>query len=70
MNIHLNREIKAYGPDFEPVRKLLRDVGATFVEAKEQVDYYYHLPAVVDTEGTRRLKLRCRNRGKATHLLL
>ncbi len=58
MNVHLNREIKAYCPDFKPVRKLLRDVGATFVEVKEQVDYYYHLPAVGNAAGTRRLKLR------------
>ena len=61
MNVHLNREIKAYCPDFEPVRKILRDVEATFVEAKEQVDYYYHLPAVGNAEGTRRLKLRVEN---------
>ena len=61
MRINLNREIKAYCPDFEPVRKLLRDAGATFVEIKEQVDYFYHLPAVGDSEGTRRLKLRVQN---------
>ena len=44
MTVHLNREIKAYCPDFVPVRQLLKDDGATFIEAKEQVDYYYHLP--------------------------
>ena len=58
MDVHLNREIKAYCPDFAPVRQLLRNVGATLVEVKEQVDYYYHLPSIGDVDGTRRLKLR------------
>ena len=58
MSEQLNREIKAYCPDFAPVRQVLRDYMATFVEAKQQVDYYYHLPALADEEGTRRLKLR------------
>ena len=58
MNARTNREIKAYCPDFEPVRKLLGDAGATFVEVKEQVDHYYHLPSTGDVDGTRRLKLR------------
>lgn len=61
MTIRLNREIKAYCPNFDPVRKLLRDVGATFVEVKEQVDCYYHLPAVGDAQRTRRLKSRVEN---------
>ena len=58
MDVHFNREIKAYCPDFVPVRALLHDFGATFVEVKEQVDYYYHLPASGDGDGTPRLKLR------------
>ncbi len=58
MNVQLNREIKAYCPDFVPVRQTLREVGATFIEVKEQVDYYYHLPSRGDAVGTRRLKLR------------
>ena len=58
MSVHLNREIKAYCPDFAPVRQLLRDRGAIFIETKEQVDYYYHLPELGEEEGTRRLKLR------------
>ena len=61
MKVHLNREIKAYCPDFDPVRKLLGTIGAIFVEVKEQVDYYYHLPAFGDVDGTRRLKLRVEN---------
>ncbi len=58
MQFRLNREIKAYCPDFEPVRSILRKRSAYFVEVKEQVDYYYRLPPADDTEGTRRLKLR------------
>ena len=58
MDVRLNRELKAYCADFAPVRQILRDLGAVFVEVKEQVDYYYHLPAGMSAEGTRRLKLR------------
>ena len=58
MSVHLNREIKAYCPDFTPVRQLLRDSGATLIESKEQADYYYHLPVPGEEEGMRRLKLR------------
>lgn len=63
MTMRLNREIKAYCPDFTPVRQALRDTGATFVEVKAQTDFYYHLPATGNPAtgneaGTRRLKLR------------
>ena len=58
MKVNLNREIKAYCPDFGPVRQILRDSGATFIETKEQVDRYYHLPGLEEGAGTRRLKLR------------
>ena len=58
MKVNLNREIKAYCPDFGPVRQILRDKGAVFVETKEQVDRYYHLPELGEGEGIRRLKLR------------
>ncbi len=54
----LNREIKAYCPDFSPARQLLQDLGAIFIEVKTQVYSYYHLPAGGDSEGTRRFKLR------------
>lgn len=58
MTLRLNREIKAYCPDFEPVRRVLREWEAVFIEVKGQVDYYYHLPKSDDIGGTRRLKLR------------
>ena len=58
MDFRLNREIKAYCPDFEPVRAILQTHGAEFVQVKEQVDYYYRLPREDDSGGTRRLKLR------------
>ena len=58
MGIQLNREIKAYCPDFKPVRGLLRGLEAAFIEVKHQTDFYYHLPPDVNAVGTRRLKLR------------
>ena len=54
----MNREIKAYCPDFGPVRDVLLDGGATFIGVKEQVDHYYELPRGGVEDGTRRLKLR------------
>ncbi|MXZ91142.1 MAG: class IV adenylate cyclase [Chloroflexi bacterium] len=58
MDVRLNRELKAYCADFAPVRQIIRDLGAVFVEVKEQVDCYYHLPLGSSDEGNRRLKLR------------
>ena len=58
MNVNLNREIKAFCPDFGPVRQILRDSGTVFVENKEQVDRFYRLPELSEGEGSRRLKLR------------
>ena len=61
MYIGLNREIKAYCPDFIPVRQVLQDIGAAKVEVKEQVDFFYHLPGNGEGRETRRLKLRVQN---------
>ena len=58
MGIRLNREIKAYCPDFKPVRSVLRGLEAAFIEVKHQTDFFYHLPPDVNVAGTRRLKLR------------
>ena len=62
--MNLNREIKSYCPDFAPVRQQLQESGATFVEVKEQVDYYFRLPAPEDDRVTPRLKLRVEGESK------
>ena len=54
----LNREIKAFCKDFRPVRTVLRDIGATLVGRKVQVDYFFILPDSPRPAGPRRLKLR------------
>jgi adenylate cyclase, class 2 len=59
----LNREIKAYCPDFEPIRRVLREVGATFAGQKEQVDYFFVLPDGEGNPRRRRLKLRTDDEG-------
>ena len=56
--LRTNRELKAHCPDFRPVRQVLRDLEARFIEVKDQVDHYYNLPPSHDAQGTRRLKLR------------
>ena len=58
MTTQLNREIKAFCPDFDPIRDKLQSHGASYVDSKEQVDYYYNLPDPVMQDGTRRLKVR------------
>ena len=67
MEMRLNREIKAFCPDFAPVRRALRELGAEFVVVKEQVDFFYHLPGSSDDAGTRRLKLRIE--GAESHVI-
>ena len=49
MVFQINRELKAYCHDFTAIRRLLQAHGAVFVEIKEQVDHYYHLPAADDS---------------------
>lgn len=61
MTTQLNREIKAYCPNFDPIRDILRNSGASYSETMEQVDYYYNLPDPVMQDGTRRLKVRLEN---------
>lgn len=58
-----NRELKHYCPDFRPVRRALRALGARREAPRTQVDTYYRLPA---QPGPRwRLKLRV-ERGRRT----
>ena len=40
-----NREIKRYCPDFRPVRRVLRAIGAERVGVKRQTDTYYRVAA-------------------------
>ena len=58
-----NRELKHYCPDFRPVRRALRALGARREPPRTQVDTYYRLPP---QPGQRwRLKLRV-ERGRRT----
>ena len=61
MNLRINREMKHFCPDFKPIREILRDLGAAFVEEREQVDYFFFLPDSPDKADSRRLKLRIEN---------
>jgi adenylate cyclase, class 2 len=61
--MRLNREIKAYCPDFEPIRRVLREVEVTFAGRKEQVDYFFVLPDGEGNPRQRRLKLRTDDEG-------
>lgn len=40
MKARVNREMKAFCPDFRPVRKLLKEIGATPAGQKHQTDYF------------------------------
>ncbi len=62
MDFRLNREIKHFCPNFRPIRKILRDIGAESLGRRKQVDYFYNLPRANDSLGTRRLKLRVERR--------
>ena len=59
-----NRELKAYCDDFRPIRGVLKGIGATFIERKDQVDYFFNLPEAHDASGTKRLKLRIENQNR------
>ena len=39
-----NREIKRYCPDFRPIRRILRAIGAQRLAVKRQTDTYYRVP--------------------------
>ena len=58
MRVHLKRDVKAFCPDFVPVRKLLCELGAEFEGTKEQLDLFYRLPVTQEGDETLRLKLR------------
>ncbi len=58
VHTRLNREIKSFCKDFRPIRKILRDIGATLIGRKDQVDHFFYLPDSPGKPASRRLKLR------------
>ena len=52
-----NLELKHYCPDFDSVRKILRELGAKKEMIKNQKDYFFNLPMLKDKTSPR-LKLR------------
>ncbi|MDP2651169.1 MAG: class IV adenylate cyclase [bacterium] len=52
-----NLELKHYCPDFKPVRKVLKGLGAEKVGVKKQKDFFFHLPAYKEKRKAR-MKLR------------
>lgn len=58
MRTRLNREIKGFCGDFRPIRGVLREIGATLIGRKQQVDYFFFLPDSPGKATSRRLKLR------------
>lgn len=79
VQVQLNRAIKNFCPDFMPIRQILTQLNATFVEAKDQEDYFFTLPSNTRTTIPR-LKLRIENkqpccvyyydRGRTDHSLI
>jgi len=61
MRMQLIRLIKAFCPDFQPIRRILTDIGAVWMEQTEQTDYFFRLPIRQDAPASCRLKLRVEN---------
>lgn len=61
VHMQLVRLIKAFCPDFRPIRQILISIGATCMEQKEQSDYFFSLPVRMEAPASRRLKLRVEN---------
>ena len=60
MDQHVVRALKAYCPTFNPIRQVLLELGAMFIETTEQSDVFFHLPATGERD-TQRLKFRTEN---------
>jgi len=45
MHLQLVRLIKAFCPDFQPIRHILTNMGAIWVEQMAQVDYFSGFPS-------------------------
>ena len=50
--------MKSFCDDFRPIRRILRDIGATLAGQNDQVDYFFFLPDLPGKASSRRLKLR------------
>lgn len=59
--MQLIRSIKAFCPDFQPIRQILTKSGANYVGQTEQLDYFFLLPDQADVSPSRRVKLRIEN---------
>ncbi len=70
MGIRLNREIKAYCPNFKPVRSLLRGLEAVFIEVKHQTDFFLPPAARRKRRWHKEAQAPCRGRKNGGHLLL
>ena len=57
MKLKTNLELKHHCPDFNKIRTVLKNIGATKYVVKNQKDYFFYLPKNSDKQ-TPRLKLR------------
>ena len=64
MQLKQNLELKHHCEDFQPVREILREIGAVKEVVKKQKDYFFDLP-VVKKKSNGRMKLRVEGRKMA-----
>ncbi len=58
MELKTNLELKYFFKDPEPIRKVLRSIGARKESIEKQKDYFFHLPKEKNSKIPSRLKLR------------
>jgi len=58
MELKINLELKYFCKDFNPIRKVLRSLGAEKESIKKQKDYFFNLPKEKTSKIPPRLKLR------------
>jgi predicted adenylyl cyclase CyaB len=58
MELKTNLELKYFYKDPNPIRKVLRSIGAKKESIKKQKDYFFHLPKEKNSKIPSRLKLR------------
>jgi adenylate cyclase class IV len=62
MELKTNLELKYFYKDPNPIRKVLRSIGAKKESIKKQKDYFFHLPKEKNPKIPSRLKLRVSGR--------